>query len=699
MKWMFITFREKSIIESVVRMSAKHTVHSLAAYLDVSARTIQRDLKSVEKLLKQYGLALKRTAAEGLFIEGNDDQVYRLIQSLAAADPADETADEKKLRLLIILLEEGPFFKKQILSSQLGISTTTLTSYLDDLAEWLRKFSVGLYRQRGVGVKVDGQEADKRHALASYFLIYFYEELIESLYLLQGGKESEEKILGFFSPEYLLTVNRVVNQKFNTDQLRLADSDNTGLVLHICLALQRTESGFLLKSSGEREAEPSGEHQLIEAICKELGNLLSVQVSEKDVEFLTMILKGSKVQASGKFYYDSVLLSKLIKNIIRDVSAQLHVDLNNDFSLYQGLLAHMEPSIYRLKQKLESFNPLTGEIKKKYPVLFLAVRQSLEKEFEDLEFPADEIAFIVLHFGSALLMNEEKVRIDAVVVCPTGIGTSKMLASRIQKELPEIDSVNILSINDFQSAKFKDYDLVISTIRLPVTDLDYIMVSPLLSDQDIGFIETYLQNNIEKVIRKKQYLPPGETYGEAPIVKNRKNIGKLLEEIKEVQSSMQTILSTFKVIKPQSGKNHWQTLQEVLKAAEKTGIVTDAARALQQLKERETKGGLGIPDTNMALFHCRDQSVREIMFQVIHLSAASPVKGMDGGQVKMRNLLLMLAPLDLKEREQEILSLISSSLIESDAAMMTYSSSNENEIRHKLEDIFFEYLQNNLIKE
>lgn len=695
---MFITFREKSIIELAVRMSAQHTVHSLATHLDVSARTIQRDLKSVEKLLKQFGLALKRTVAEGLFIDGSNEQIYRLMQSMADADTTDETADEKKLRLLITLLEEGTFFKKQILSSQLGISTTTLTSYLDDLTGWLRKFSVVLSRQRGVGVKIEGQEANKRHALASYFMIYFYEELIESLYFLQRGKEPEERILGYFTPIYLSAVNQLVNQKISKGQIRLADSDHTGLVVHICLALQRTKNDFLLDPPKEGKSETTAEHQLMERICIELGKDLDVYMSAADVDFLTMILKGSKVQASGQFYYDSVLLSKLIKNIIRDVSAQLHVDLNNDFSLYQGLLAHMEPSIYRLKQKLESFNPLTDEIKKKYPVLFLAVKQSLENEFEDLDFPADEVAFIVLHFGSALLMNEEKVRIDAVVVCPTGIGTSKMLASRIQKELPEIDSVKILSINDFQSANFNDYDLVISTIRLPVTEVDYIMVNPLLSEQDIGFIETYLQNNIEKVTRRKQYLPI-ETFSEAPTKKNRRNIEKLLEEIKEVQSSMETILSHFRVIKSQDGGNHRQILREVLKQAEDEGFVTDAESALLQLEEREAKGGLGIPNTNMALFHCRGESVKKVMFQVVHLSIPSPVKGMDGGQVQMRNLLLMLAPHDLKEREQEILSLISSSLIENDEAMMTYSSSNESEIRHKLEDLFFDYLQNNLIKE
>lgn len=695
---MFITFREKSIIELIVRTSGKHTVNSLSSYLDVSARTIQRDLKSVGKMLQQFDLTVERTADEGLFIEGPNDQVYRLIQNLITISPADETAEERKLKLLIILLHEGPFFKKQVLASNLGVSTATLTVYLEDLTSWLGKFSVDLSRTRGVGVEVVGRETDKRHALGSYILSFFYEEMVENLYFLQQGKKQQQKILGYFSPQYMIAVDQLVDQKINKEQTKLADRDYVGMVVYCCLTTQRTENGFLLGLEEKKEYGTEREHQLMRAVCKELSQQLSIQLTAEDIHFLSVILKGSKVQAADTGYYDSVLLGRLIKNLIRDVSKQLHVDLIDDFSLYQGLLAHMGPSLFRLNQKLESFNPLTDEIKRKYPVLFMAVKQSLENEFEDLDFPAGETAYVVLHFGSALLMNEEKVRIDAVVICPTGIGTSKMLASRIQKELPEINSVEILSINEFQAAHFQDYDLIISTIRLPVTEVDYIMVSPLLSDKDIGYIENYLQKNVEKITSKKRYLDL-ENSDRSVTANNRPNIQNVLGEIKEVQVSMDTLLTNFKVINKRLATDHWGVLREVMEQAKKEELITDIDAAMHELKEREKKGGLGIPDTNMALFHCRDDSIQGLLFQVVHIDTPLVVRGMDGKDMKIKNLLLMLAPTLLTNREQEILSLISTSLIESERSMMIYTSSNEKVIRQKLEELFLDYLQNKLIKE
>lgn len=176
---MFITFREKSIIELIVRTSGQHTVQSLSSYLAVSARTIQRDLKSIGKMLKDFDLTVQRTAEEGLFIAGKNEQVYRLIQNLISVSPADETPEERKLKLLIILMEEGPFFKKQVLAGQLGISTATLTAHLEDLTTWLQKFFIEVSITRGVGVEVEGTEANKRHAISNYVLAYFYEEMVE----------------------------------------------------------------------------------------------------------------------------------------------------------------------------------------------------------------------------------------------------------------------------------------------------------------------------------------------------------------------------------------------------------------------------------------------------------------------------------------------------------------------------------------
>ena len=695
---MFITSREKTIINLIVKTSGKHTAHSLASFINVSVRTIQRDLKAVEKILNKFDLELSRTTDDGLLIEGKNEQVYKLMQSLSDVHTTDETPEERKLQLLIKLFHEGPSFKTQVLSKQLGVSITTLTSYLEDIANWTKYYHITLTRKRGVGVEVHGDEVNKRKALANYFLVHFHEELIESLYLIQKGDQLKEVVLGYFPPQYLLQIDDLVNSMNNRGQSRLADSDYIGLIVHICITIQRTEQNFVLQQEIEKATELTTEYQVMEQLCEKLMKTLVVSITKSDIHYLTFVLRGSKLHSATAIDYDSIMLGQMIKNVIQHVSSQLHVNLDKDFSLFQGLLAHMEPSIFRLKQQMGLYNPLTGEIKRKYPVLFMAVKKSLQKEFEDITFPDDEVAFIVLHFGSALLLNEEKADIHAVVVCPTGIGTSKMLASRIQKEILEIHSVEIKSIKDFEKTNPKDYDVIISTVRLPFTNIDYILVTPLLSDEDISMIRSFLLRNLQELTSKKEYPSPVNHKNKVSIKKNQ-SVHELLQEMKDVHSGMEDILHHLRVDRVKNVVNHMQAIKKMLEQAEEENLVTNSTKVLRKLEEREQKGGLGIPNTNMGLYHCRDESISHLIFRVTHLSEPCIVKGMDGQETPMKNLLLMLAPENLSIREQEILSLISTSLIENEIAMMIFSSSNEAMIRKKIEDIFLDYLQNNLIKE
>lgn len=695
---MYITSREKAIIELIIKTSGKHTALSIASSLNVSTRTIQRDLKSIEKLIEEFDLQLTRNNNQGLVIEGKNEQIFRLIQHLTNNAPIDQSPQERKLSLLLAILEED-LYKTSVLASYLGISTVTLATYLDELAEWLSIFRLQLTRKRGVGVELNGTEANKRRALSHFYLQYFHEELIEKIFLLEKGTLPEEKILHYFIPEYLQEVNSRVHTAFSDSHARPADSGYLEIVIHTTITLQRAEAHFYMeKDPSLPEKEIVTEYNVMHKIVQNLEQKFDVVFSENDILYLALILKGTKLRGEQAVPYDSIVLAQKIKNVIRSVSEQIHIDLTHDFSLFQGLLSHMEPSLFRIKQNMESFNPLKEEIKRKYPVLFMAVKNSVEEEFKKIDyFPDDEIAFMVLHFGSALVLQEESLSIKALVICPTGIGTSKMLASRIKKEITEIDYVDIKSIKDLTAnVDLNGYDLILSTVRLPFMNAEYILVNPLLSEENITTIKAYLQNNLEILTQGKRYQKIAQGDSLSQVAEQSVMLTDLLQELKEVHESIETIINNFRFYRMDQWASQEQILAKMLQKAEEDGLLENPAVVLDSLREREKKGGLGIPETNMALFHVRDANVRELIFQIAHLPDPCHVRGMDGNEVVMKNLLLMLAPLELRNREQEILSLISTNIIESDEAILVFSSANEELIYKRLESIFVEYLQSNI---
>lgn len=692
---MHITSREKAIIELIIKTSGKHTALSIASSLHVSARTIQRDLKSVEKILQQFDLRLTRNKNQGLVIEGKNEQIFRLIQYLAGSELIDEPLQERKLRLLLAILEED-LYKTQVLSSHLGISTATLAAYLDDLTEWLSHFQLELTRKRGVGVELNGTESNRRRALVHFFLQYFHEELIEKLFLLEQGRLAEEQILHYFNASLFWEVNSLVNATFQGAPGRLADSGYLEIVLHIYITLQRIEADFFIEEDTcIAESEVAAEFEIMQTIAKELEQKTDVEFSEHDIFYLALILKGTKLRGAEGVPYDSIVLAQMIKNMIQSVSDQIHVDLTQDFSLFQGLLAHMGPSLFRIKQNMESFNPLKEEIMRKYPLLFMAVKNSVEMEFNDVDdFPNDEIAFMVLHFGSALVMQEENMAIKALVICPTGIGTSKMLASRIKKEISEISLIDIKSIKEItERVDLNEYDLILSTVRLPFMNREYVLVNPLLTEDNITTIKTFLQNHIESLTKRQRYL---QTTSAQPSVDTQNfELKDMLQELKDVQESIEAIIKHFRYYRIEEWESQEEILEKMLRRAEEEQLLEEPKDVLHSLKERSKKGGLGIPQTNIALFHTRNEHVHQLIFQIAHLPNPCIVKGMDGNDVWMKNLLLMLAPAELSQREQEILSLISTSIIETDEALLIFSSANEELIYKRLESIFVKYLENN----
>src|SRR5699024_3667353 len=104
--------------------------------------------------------------------------------------------------------------------------------------------------------------------------------------------------------------------------------------------------------------------------------------------------------------------------------------------------------------------------------------------------------FLVLHFAAALLQDQTTAHLRALVICSSGIGTAKILATRLQQHIPEIKHVKNISMFDLDEENDECYDIIISTIPLPDVTQDYILTSPMLTDDEV--------KKIKHIIRQKR---------------------------------------------------------------------------------------------------------------------------------------------------------------------------------------------------
>lgn len=697
---MMITAREKAIIELLVKRSHVHSIASIAEHLRVSTRTIQRDLKNVEKVLAQFDLTIE--SDKGLAIKGKNQNIYRLIQKLVQVTPADLSLEERRLLAYIQLFDATEPVKLTPLANDLGISVTTLSADLDDLAKWLQNHDVTLVRKKGVGVELEGREESKRKAFVSYLMIHFKDELIDQLFLLSSDQVHADKILFYFEKDYLKALDNIVYETLERIDLQLVDSDYITFLIQICLSMQRVEKGFFLSEDIQANdlLKNSEEYNILNKIASYLHDTFSINIGEGEIIYLTTFLRGSKLVKPKNTYYDRVHISRSIKKLIRHVSEQLHVDLTSDFSLFQGLMAHMEPTIYRQQKGLPTYNPLTKEIKEKYPLLFMAVQLSLAKAFPHLSFTDDEVAYVVLHFGSALELKKENVQIRALIICPTGIGTSKMLSSRIKREIPEITYTHAVSLREIKQIDWHDYQIIISTVLIPFqVDFEYVYVNPLLYEEDIEAIREYLREHIQEITKDKTYEFVLKQEKKKEEARKYRTLETLMQEIDICQNTIRTLLRNFSVMRMNHEPTYDVVIQKMLAYEVENMTVTDAHAVYHELKRRETKGGLGIPGTDMALFHCRHPDVKEMSFRIAHLDSPYKLTGMDMSPMHVRNILLLLAPETLNNLQLEILSLVSTIIVENQETIMLFSSADEQMIRQKLERAFLDFLQSKFGKD
>ncbi|MFB8733290.1 PRD domain-containing protein [Bacillus sp. SL00103] len=125
-----------------------------------------------------------------------------------------------------------------------------------------------------------------------------------------------------------------------------------------------------------------------------------MEIPEAEVGYMTIHLRSAKPRTFGAEYrIDEIELDIAIrtKKLIDFISNKTGYHLNENDSLYEGLVSHLEPPMNRLKEKMRIYNPLTQQTKKTTFCCLWRLKKESSVSFRDC-ISEDEIAFIVLHF-------------------------------------------------------------------------------------------------------------------------------------------------------------------------------------------------------------------------------------------------------------------------------------------------------------
>lgn len=165
------------------------------------------------------------------------------------------------------------------------------------------------------------------------------------------------------------------------------------------------------------------------------------------------------------------------------------------------------------------------------------------------------------------------------------------------------------------------------------------------------------------------------------------------EKISHYANAIRHIVSHFTVEVVKTAESHVQTVERVCLLLEEQGLIRDAGQMAEGLLSREAQGGLGIPGTSFALFHLKNEAANIPLFKAVDLTKPYDIKAMDGSSIKMKRMLIMLAPDDIPPEGSELLSCISSSIIESDDSLAAYGTGDAELLYRRLNMLFHTFIR------
>ncbi|MCL6488817.1 MAG: PRD domain-containing protein [Alicyclobacillus mali] len=663
-----LTDRQKLLLLELVRHSEGVDPSEAARRLDVSRRTLQRDLRAVAGWLRPFRVRMESQGGR-LCLQASPQELGRIEAELGPVTSRTLVVTPRQRAALLalwLLAEPGPL-KLAYLGKVLDAAPASLSSDLNDLAPWLRARHMTLVRRQGFGVLVEGSEVARREAMADIVYEQISPYQLARIITREGDlSHPVARWLVQFVPQSVLKgLADTVEAVLGAAEPPVEEADRSEVWLYAVIQWLRAARRGLVRATdldeGARPGDVALAKELLTSVEKATG--LSALATEPEIRYMARHLAGLRVRLEDDFRLlpSNVTALDLAHRFVRAVEDITRLPFASDPLLVSGLAQHLAPVLDRVRAGLPIRNPLLEEVKARYPDLFSAAESAAHEVFaaHGLRLPDEEIGFLAMHLGASRERRWAEEKWRAVIVCPHGLSSARLLASRVRKELPE---VSVQEVASAKSAAHMNADLILSTVSLPESGVPVVVVSPFLTEEDLRAIRLALAK-MERPARTS--LKPGET----------------LTGASKWASRLASLARTATI--------RAETVGEVIRLVGldlvRQGRASDAESIVEAIERRERLGSVVLPDRQLAVLHARTDGIDSPFVGVYRLERPIWMRGVAEDE-PVSVFLVLLAPVHEDPVVIDGLGRISAALVESEALVEALKSADEEEIRRRLYD-------------
>lgn len=658
-----LTQRQKEIIRILAKFTQETpaTAADIAQELAVSTRTVLREIPTIEKWLTENQVQFIRKPGVGLVLVGQLERLVPLLEQ--REERQDYSKEERRHRLLFELLKAQQPTKAQSLTRALRISEGTLGGDLDYAKEWLSNYDVTLCRRPGLGIYLEAQEPSLRQAMVGVLLEDIQESVV--LELLEGDG-------ALFHPQTMSQVADTLTQVAKDNHFHYTDRGYLDLSLYLSITVQRIAQGH--HAQWEVSPQDRVEYPVAAAIVEAL-NLPSEEIYWIARQLVGAIQRGEDQETTD--HLETIPLRQLVLQMVDQVEEELGKSFGERGLLVGDLMRHMEPALCRLQMGIPVKNPHVDEMKTQYPDIYTATQRASQRLCGPGRcgvIPESEVAFITMHFCAAVeRMSTTQRNISAVLVCPTGVGMSRILAANLAKYFKGIEVKGVVSAMRISPDWLSEQgiDLVISTVKLAL-DYPNICVHPGLRPQD-------------KILITEQY----QRLSLLP----QKRVGTSAQNF-QLRSTIHYVEALGEEILRLVGRVTLHTLERV---ESKDALIEAAASLFTQgefaqsvikkdLEARDAISETYIEEGKMLLLHCRTSAITCCQLGYIRLN--TPYHS--GDQI-VTGAIVMLVHQSPSPAHVEMMGQVSTAFLEDQGLYLAAQQGSEKEFAHAVEQVLGRY--------
>ena len=524
---MIISSRTIKILDYISRKE-ETTIRDIGENLLLSERIIRYEIDNINFIVSTEKTVSYIVNKRGRLHMNNTPKMMGIIEDLKEAGKVSK--QEREDYIFIKLLFDGKVNLRR-LTEELDVSRTTIKKDLASLEKKLQNTGMGIMTN-SLCLPVN-DEFEKRKLLIDTLDKYIDE------YLNGIGDNMVTNILkNMFTKEEPPLIEKFL-KNISEHNLKANKLYKT-FYMYLIITIQRIKTNnLILKNENANFLKTTEEYQKINKEITILEKNFDILFTENEKLQIADFLTGLFSYSYNTSIFDVwIKINMFIKEMIKNVGEKLKINLEDDVWLLEGLMNHIKPAIYRIRNNinLKSMEVYYEEAREIYPRLFTVIKEELKalEKLINTEFPENELLLFLIHFQAALERNKNNGEIkNVLLVCIGGFGTTNILAYKLQRayELNEIKIISYLEIDK----SYRNIDAVITTVDLNINvkeniSVPIIKVSPFLTEKDTA------------ILNEHGFLRKQNTYNISEIVKQLKESADIRNKEK-FREKLQTIFS------------------------------------------------------------------------------------------------------------------------------------------------------------